>query len=407
MLLGWHRASEADGSGRRRSTLAIVTASGFGLLLSHVLGVLVYGAFFATELVRWWIRRKPDWSLWAALIVPLISMLTYLPLIRNQSTILYPEQYRATPLRMASFYWESIRFVTTPLVVIAFLALLWPVFHKQTSLAPSADLRPISMPFAFLLTVLALGTVAIGILFAHTGTAVFDRYIVVWLVPLVVVPALALGYRTRCNRLAGTAVVVLLAVFFFFNNVGMAWLVEQVSNLVPARAAAKLLLVVAPPPLIPGHNLPIPPYLQTELAAAHTVSHLETVAPELPLVANTALTFMEFDRQESVQTVQRLYMLTDQAAASSIAHDTVFAHYDQVKEAFPVIRGKIEPYRTFISAHPHFVVIGAYNNPQGWLLKKLDRDGAKLHVIGTCTGYTEDCQIYEVSVESEKSSAQP
>jgi 4-amino-4-deoxy-L-arabinose transferase-like glycosyltransferase len=189
MVLGWHRATEDEGYEGRRWTLALITVSGFGLLLSHVLAVFVYAAFFGTELLRLWIRRKPDWHLWVALIVPLISVLSYWPLIRNQSTILYPEQYRATPLRMASFYWESIRFVATPLVLIALLALLWPVFHKQTPARPSTNLRPIGMPFAFLLIALALVTVVIGVLFARTGTAVFDRYIVVWLVPLVVVPA--------------------------------------------------------------------------------------------------------------------------------------------------------------------------------------------------------------------------
>ncbi len=116
------------------------------------------------------------------------------------------------------------------------------------------------------------------------------------------------------------------------------------------------------------------------------------------MVANTGLTFVEVDRQESVQVAQRLYFLADEKAASAIAHDTVFAHYELVKQAFPVIRGTVEPYHAFIAAHPRFVVIGAYNNPQGWLLRKLDRDGAKLQVIGTCAGYSEDCQIYEVNV---------
>jgi hypothetical protein len=121
------------------------------------------------------------------------------------------------------------------------------------------------------------------------------------------------------------------------------------------------------------------------------------------VLANTGLTFIEVDHQETAQVAQRLYMLTDDDAASTIAHDTVFAHYQEVKEAFPMIRGRVEPYQAFIAAHPRFVVVGAYNNPQGWLLRKLDRDGAKLRVIGRCAGYSEDCQIYEVSVRSDSS----
>src|SRR5258708_8984023 len=120
----------------------------------------------------------------------------------------------------------------------------------------------------------------------------------------------------------------------------------------------------------PPGNPPIPSYLQAALAIAPSVSHLDAVAPQLPVVANTGLTFMELDREESAQVAQRLYMLTDEVAASTIAHDTVFAHYEQLVSAFP-IRGKIEDYCNFVSAHPRFVVVGADNNPQERLLRHL------------------------------------
>jgi hypothetical protein len=64
---------------------------------------------------------------------------------------------------------------------------------------------------------------------------------------------------------------------------------------------------------------------------------------------------------------------------------------------FP-IRGQVEPYCPFIGEHPRFLVLGAYNHPQGWLLKKLDVDGANLNIIGTYGGITEEAQVYEVTV---------
>jgi hypothetical protein len=398
LLVSWHQAAEADNPSRRRWALATVTVSGFGLLLSHVLGVLAYGAFLAAELLRFWIRRKPYWRLWTALLIPLVSVFIYLPLLHNRSTMMFAEELRVTPLRLVSFYWESIRYLVTPLALIALLALFWPLLRKQTPANPPANRRAIHAPLGFLLACLSVVPIAIGILFSRNGTAYFDRYGVVWLVPLTIVPALVLGYCTQQNRLAGTVTALLLATVLFFNTSGKPWLIERVANLIPAKTTARFLYVFALPPIITVHYPPIPSYLQAEFATAPAVSHLDSVAPELPLVANTGLTFIEVDRQETAPVAQRLYLLTDEDAASTIAHDNVFAHYEQVKEAFPVIRGKVEPYCTFISAHSRFVVVGAYNNPQGWLLRKLDRDGADLRVIGTCNAYSEDCQIYEVSV---------
>jgi hypothetical protein len=104
-------------------------AGGFGLLLSHVLGVLAYGAFFAAEIIRLRIRRKPDWRLWAALTIPLVSVLAYLPLIRNRSDVLFTEFSQASPRRLAICYWEHFRDLATPMTLIALIAAAWP-FEK-------------------------------------------------------------------------------------------------------------------------------------------------------------------------------------------------------------------------------------------------------------------------------------
>jgi hypothetical protein len=402
-LVSWYLAVASDDSDKRAKVLALVMASGFGLLLSHVFGMLVYAAFLVAEVLRFAIRRKADWPLWAILAVPLCCVISYLPLLHNHSTILFAKEYRVTPLLLLSFYWESIRFLITPLAFIAFLVVLGPVWRSELQAATPLISRATSVSFQFLLTVMSLMPLAIGIVLGHMGTAFFNRYGVVWLLPLAIVPALLLGYRTGRNRIAGFVAVLALAIVLFFNSAGKAWLVDQLSGLVPPAAAAKLLYVLSPPPIIPVHYPPTPSYLEAEIATAPFITHLDSVAPELPVLANTGLTFIEVDHQETAQVAQRLYMLTDDDAASTIAHDTVFAHYQEVKEAFPMIRGRVETYQAFIAAHPRFVVVGAYNNPQGWLLRKLDRDGAKLRVIGRCAGYSEDCQIYEVSVRSDSS----
>jgi Dolichyl-phosphate-mannose-protein mannosyltransferase len=406
MLVSWYRAAEAPDdfiSHDRRLALLTLTLGGFGLLLSHVLGVLPYAAFFAAELVRFSIRRKPDWGLWTALLAPAISGLTYLPLIRTHSGILFTDEYHASPIRIFNFYWWSIRFLAVPLMSVALLAFLWPILRRpaaqdrwQAALPDplSATLRPLW----YLLCCLSLVPLGVGVLFARTGTAFFDRYGIVVLIPVALIPALLLGFRTQRNQMAGLGVALVLSAALFLNTTGKFWLIEQLGNLAPPRVARYALNALALPLIVREPAKPrIPPHLQKALEAARPVSNLDAIDPDLPLVANTGLTFLEVDQQGDAELTKRLYLLDDWQAAASIAHDTVFENYDRLKRVFP-LRGKVEPYCAFISEHPRFLALGAYNHPQGWLLKRLDMDGADLHILGTYAGITEEAQLYEVTV---------
>jgi hypothetical protein len=244
----------------------------------------------------------------------------------------------------------------------------------------------------------ALVPLGVGILFARTGTAFFDRYGIVIMIPIAIAPALALAFRSQRSQMAALSLAIVLGAAFFFNSVGKVWLVETVGNIAPPRIAASVLNAFAMPPILTEHLKPqIPPHLEEALRAAPVVFDLNVVDPELPLVANTGLTFLELDRQGDAELTKRLYLLNDRQAATSIAHDTVFENYDRLRKIFP-IRGKVESYCAFISEHPRFLALGAYNHPQGWLLKKLDMDGADLRIIGTYNGITEEAQLYEITV---------
>jgi hypothetical protein len=414
MLASWYRATEVRDTGAtsRRWALLTMAVAGFGLLLSHVLGVLPYAAFFGAELVRLRIRRKPDWSLWIALLAPAISVLTYLPLFRSHAAILFTEQYRVTPMRIVNCYLRSITFLVIPLLVAALIAFLWPKQRQGRSQQESETTRLGSRwaalaPLTFLLGSLYLVPVAVAIIFAHTGTAFFDRYAFVAIIPISLTPALVLGLRTQRNQMSALAVALVLGAVLVLNTTGKPWLIEQLANLAPPRVAAFALNAFAAPPIVTEPVVPmVPERLQAALAAAPVVSDLDAIDPDLPLVANTGLTFLEIDQEADAELTARLYLLNDRQAATAIAHDTVFENYDRVKRVFP-IRGQVAPYCAFIGEHPRFLALGAYNHPQGWLLKKLDRDGANLHLIGVYRGITEEAQLYEVTVLKATCPARP
>jgi hypothetical protein len=414
MLASWYRAIDdsdfAPTSSSRRFTLLALTAGGFGLLLSHVLAVLPYCLFFAAEVVRFWIRRKTDWRLWLALLVPAISGITYLPLLHIHSGILFANDYRPTPLLIFTFYWDSVRTLVIPLVAVAVLVALGPLFRQSTARDRRSEnrLSPTTLyPLGCLLFGLCLVPLAVGILFARTGTAFFERYGIVIFIPIALIPALLLALRTHRNQTAGAAVALFLGVVLFLNTSGRFWLIEQLGNFAPPQVVKYTLYAFALPQIIPQHVQPrVPAHLQKALQEARPVTDLDSIESDLPLVANTGLTFLEIDRRGDAALTKRLYLLSDQQAAASVAHDTVFENYDRLLQVFP-IRGKVAPYCAFVRAHSRFLVLGAYNHPQGWLLKKLDMEGADLRMIGTYDGITEEAQLYEVTVSQRACAQQP
>ncbi|MEO6924491.1 MAG: hypothetical protein ABI142_11750, partial [Bryocella sp.] len=49
---------------------------------------------------------------------------------------------------------------------------------------------------------------------------------------------------------------------------------------------------------------------------------------------------------------------------------------------FP-IRANVAPYKEFIQHHPKFFVLGDYDYPEDWLLRKLLDDGATVQILGS------------------------
>jgi len=395
MLVGWYRASEEMGS--RPIALLAVWVGGFGLLLSHVLGVLPFLAVAGAELFRTQLTRKYDWLLWVALLTPFVSVVTYLPLIKHKSVLLFTPVYHVTGLRVLSIYWEPLRFVVTPVLLIVMLAAFYGSNRKED--AGTDERSPMAnLPFAFLLLVLFLLPLAIAGVFARTGTAFFDRYGVAILIPAAITPALTLASAARRQRSYAVIVALIMAVLIHVNSSGIAKLLQMSSRIAPPAVASRLLYIVVAPPLPEVLDLPVvPAYLEHQSAAAPVVSSLDAVEPNLALVAGTGLTFLELDSSQDDRLTQRLVLLTDRVAASTIARDTLFENYGELKKVFP-IRGDVQPYCFFLSNHQHFLVLGKYQHPQGWLLRKLEMDGAHLRIVGRYPYTLEERDLYEVTI---------
>ena len=103
LLLSWDTAIRVHPRGLALFGIAIST-----LLLSaaHLFAPFTLFAFLVAEAVRYWRRREPDYALWAALLLPMLIMLIYIPLIRASkglfSVVRHPLAQWASSLRTHS-----------------------------------------------------------------------------------------------------------------------------------------------------------------------------------------------------------------------------------------------------------------------------------------------------------------
>jgi hypothetical protein len=129
---------------------------------------------------------------------------------------------------------------------------------------------------------------------------------------------------------------------------------------------------------------------------------LETAAIDvsIPLVDASGLTFLEMNHQETPATLARVYYLTDEAASTRYAHANIFEPMPQLVTDFN-LRGHAVEYDDFVRQHPHFFVLGRYDYPEDWLLRKLTAEKANIRVVGHVEDGYRDTELYEVTMPAQ------
>jgi hypothetical protein len=333
LLLCWDVASTEH----YRWALWGVAIANLGMLGSHVFAVVSLSAFLMAEFVRFLRTRKPDYALWAALVLPMIVMIGYLPLFPNYGAAVFPAAFQSSPKKVAVFFWHVLFDVTPGVIVAAVIA--WLVARRKLAAEEGKRFR---LADYFLFGVLLLNPVSLSIVMMHR--AWWDRYCLTSVLAIYLVIAAFLAWWLRFDKRAGWTVTIVLSCLILVQR--MAVPLVQEAHSAPTVYAAAL---------------------------AHT-------RPDLPIVPTSGVTYLEMDHYESPAIVSRLHYLLGGPAAVKYAHATIFEGFGRLKEDFP-IRSKVEPYSDFIRAHHEFLVFGSDWWPEDWLLKKLAADGAKITII--------------------------
>jgi hypothetical protein len=357
LLLCWDIATTSE---NRRLALWGVAISNLVMLSAHVFAPLSLFPFLVAELVRFSRTRRADFALWAALLVPTTAMILYIPLLQGYGVLSFPPAFQASMGKIVYFYFGCISIVSVALLVAVCAALIVPAGNPRITSA--RGWRPEEM---VLFGLILLNPILLNIVLSWRHGAFWDRYAITTRAVIYIGVAVLLGLRLDRNRYAGYAAAAVLLVFCLRTDV---W--QNLSNPTVKDASA-----------------------------------LADVRSDLPLVDAGGVTFFEMNHYEKPDILSRLYFLKDRSVAMSYTHTNLFEDGgwggDVMKPYFP-ISAKVSSYTDFVQQHREFLVLGTYDAPEEWLLRKLHDDGAQLTWLGAYKLPYVDSNLYLVNLATAK-----
>ena len=353
-LVGYDLATENRGRPRRWA-LAMTAAGCSGMMLSHSLAPIFIFPFCLAELTRVARTRKIDWPVWACLLLPLSLVAQYIRLMQGFQQMYFPPEFQASVRQMVGFFVRVLPFAIIELFLIGgalsrYVSRLAPA-TVVTATAPRKWTREDAALFAGVLA----APVIVNLAFMRSHGAFWDRYCIptVFLMASGVVIGLA-SFAER-KRSAALPLLALLLMAFFARS--------------------------------------FEPMLQVRRGV------YDNIAPDLPLVTASGLTFMSMNYYEKNSFLSRVYYLADRESAIKYANATIFEGLPQMVGYFP-IRAHFAAYGEFIASHPHFLVLGNIDYPEDWLLRKLKADHASVKLIGRIWTHYKDQELYDVNCQT-------
>jgi hypothetical protein len=362
---------EACSRARTTPWLAGMAAALTGALLSHCWAVLLFIPLGVGELVRDWRRGRIDWGVWCFLVLPVASVVTYLPLVQFSRKVVFDTYLFHPSWRFVLDCYEMLLMPAFwPLLAAASISIWWLLRRREPESAVPAEVSLPAYEMAAAVT-LALIPVLSVVMAATMRTAYMNRYGLLGVMGLSVLIANAAHRLGRGAEAFGMAMASLLVLA----------LPVQFGYSVYSRLADE-----------PAPSVMMAPARQQRPVKPNAVD------PELPLVASSGLAFLELDHYGGDGIANRLYYLQDQDAAFRYTRSNVFEVVLPVAKKWFPVRGTLASYRLFLQQHPKFLVYGPAHVPLDWLIPKLQDDGAHLELLGTDVGRYGENWLLKVEV---------
>jgi hypothetical protein len=326
------------------------------VLQAHLFGTFAAFAFVVAELVRTLRLRRIDPATWTAVLLPWASCLTYIPLLQIQaaghgSPMIYEKEHQTSLKKGLLFYHETIYLPIAPLIKVAALVLLCVRFFPSQSF-----LRVFRIPrelLALLLILLAFPIFVTVLLQVRApGSGFFPRYAIPAVCPAFLLLTGLLAWRGGESR--WVSLLFLLTVL-----VGCAVTLAEVPR--SLATVARNGLFGAPPGL-------------------QATGGVEAVCPNLPLVMNDALEFLEADFRLKPQQESRMIYLADPVASLRLEHENATEAVAGMSRAYGTPHHVLAP-APFLAEHPDFLLLLKPHHT-GWVADAMTEEHARMQSLG-------------------------
>jgi hypothetical protein len=353
-LLGYDVVLRGGGRGGGHSgwPRVLLFAGISGMLLTHVFALFVVLAFLMAEALRTLRLRRADPATWLALLLPLGLCVLYRPLLQGHGVMIYPPITRVALMPALRLYIYLFLVPIARVLAASLIVLLLYRSYPQTSFV-----RWIKMPpeeWLLLLAILATPvTVALTLMAKDPQSGFFARYGIPLLYPGLFFVVTWIAWRCRDS-------VAIARTLTLFALVGIACTYRDAP-----RQARHLM-----------HR----GWLAAPDEAAST-GGVEKVHPELPLVANDGLEFLEADNRLSFADLKRFYYLTDTPTALRLSQSNVVEYLPTLRVPFH-IRANFATLGDFTAQHNDFLVIGEIDRSTSWLMTWAQEQHADIRYLG-------------------------
>ena len=341
-LLCWQSATEGH---RRGLSLAGLAATLAAALCSHYYAVLAFLPLVAGEVARSFFRRRVDPAVWLAFCVATTPLLAFLPLLMAGRKLAGTFWARPRWQDMVGFYQNILSPAVVPLLL---MVLVLASYALARAAAGRERMFPVAPPprHEVLAAVAYLALPVVAIVLAKLVTGAFtDRYALPAVLGLAMIVSWG-AFHLLDGRAAMGVLLAALLVGWFVIFAGVAPALQLRQGAGEQRAIYRFLQTAAP------GNTPI------VIADPHAFFQLTYYAPP--------------------ELAPRLVYLVDPAEAlRHLDTDTVdlgmreFGRWNTLR---------VEPYRAYLSAHPHFLLY-ANRSSWAWLLTALAATSARLEVV--------------------------
>jgi hypothetical protein len=354
---------------RNRSSWAVpvVFLLTLSMVMTHLIGIACIFPFLVAEFIRSRSRQRIDWPLTLALILPALAGLGFFYQLHHLSENVFPATQSPSLDMVAGIYRAT--FGNALLIVAGCALAVAVIFGPEAEFGRGLNAAKVGQrrilfnvqDAALLVTLLILPFLLLA------PAAVF--HLQFWLrYTAAAMPGLSLLCAWMlARRLPRARVIAVMLV-----AAGMGYMAQRmVSETGPQGNAG----------IMDGGRMPIA---------------LASLDASLPIVAASPMTFVEMSDRESPGIARRVFYLTDRSAALKYSHYTLFENEDKIRRLLK-LPSQTEPLSEFLPEHSKFYVVGDYDRPEVWLLRKLAADGMRLDYLGKFQSTYESSDLYLVS----------